>query len=324
MTMKLLAIGLLAGTCLPSGAAAWERDAYGCAAEALPCPARLSADEVRLILGFGNREEAAAYYDASFNAGSPERVTVNLGTYRPIASEYQSVYPPTCLIASREARALGPDMTMTAQDGSLTWGQTPAFPYAVSENELLVVLGLCGAANPNGDRSLSDWVGPGARLWAKLPPDSAVDSMDYLVVGPNGRMAHAMAVDHGIFPPSAGGNVESWHVTHYELLPGSGTVVEIGLDQAGTGTPPPARPEPLSPAAIADRLWVGADPCSAMRKLEAALVLGGKGDVLAMRTGDSEGPQACADRYRALSRQLRGDPAPAPADSVPVFLWTLP
>jgi hypothetical protein len=316
----------LAGVVAATGAAAWQQAGYGCAAARIGCPAHLTPADARLILGLGTEEEAAAYYDATFGAPAPagRRVPVMTGPYRPVFANFQATRPGMCHLGNGSDMPLGSPLNLTAGSGSVVLGSYPFYPYAVSESEFMLAIGLCGPVNNSGARGLSEWVGAGAHFWAAEPPERAHESMDFLVTGTDGRVAIAKAGDHGVLPISAGGRIESWFVTLYEIVPGNGQRVEIGFGGAGDTAERPNRPAPgmLPPERVAEIIWQGDDPCAALRRIAAMLDMTGQGDLLPLRAGADDGPQACADLYRDLQRRLRGE-AP-PAQVVPVFLWTLP
>ncbi len=329
MKITTVATGLLMGLAA-SPTLAWEREAHGCAAGKLPCPVHLSEDEVRLILGHGSKAEAVAYYDAAYNAAPPpagDVLSVMAGTYQPTFSNYQAIDPRSCNIYDADPTDLGPAKTVRGGRGIVLLEQEVLFPYQISETEFLLAIGLCGPANSSGARTLSAWVGPGARFWAGHPPEGANNWMNFAVIGPNGRIAYAFAGEHAVLPIAAGGQVESWQMTQYELVPGTGQTVEIEFGGgvgagAGGGAPTPTPPAMLPPDRLAETLWQTQDPCAGLRRIAAALDLTGRGDLLPTRARDGDGPQACADLYKDLIRRLRGEPPPAPPTAA--FLWTLP
>jgi hypothetical protein len=318
----------LAALFLAAPTLAWEREAHGCAAEKLACPPHLSADEVRLILGHGSKAEAVTYYDAAYNAAPPpagDTLSVMAGTYQPTFSNYQAIDPRSCNIYSADPTDPGPAKTVRGGRGIILLEQEVLFPYQISETEFLLAIGLCGPAHSSGVRDLSAWVGPGARFWAAQPPEGANNWMNFAVIGPNGRIAHAFAGDHAVLPIAAGGRVESWLVTQYELVPGTGQTVEIEFgagSSAGSAPPAPTPPVLLPADRLAETLWQTHDPCAALRRIAAALDMTGRGDLLPVRARDGDGPQACADLYKDLTRRLRGEPPPVPSPAA--FLWTLP
>lgn len=247
------------------------------------------------------------------------------GTYRPTFTNYQAISPHNCSIYDADPQPPGPDKTFRGGRGIVLLEQEVLFPYEVSEAEFLIAVGLCGPANSSGARDLSAWVGPGARFWAGHPPDGANSWMNYAVIGPNGRIAYAFAGEHAVLPIASGGQVESWQVTQYELIPGTGQPVEIdfgGAPQTDASTSGPTPPPMLPPDRLAETLWQANDPCASLRRIAAALDLTGRGDLLPLRARDSDGPQACADLFKDLTRRLRGE-AP-PAATAATFLWTLP